>query len=138
MELKRGNGYQSGVFFRFAYSLNRDSGITMGLSGAIQRLIVNGDSYDDLVGLAKDSRGIKRYIGFPCEDPDVKVQVPKCKNKGICRPELKDYKCQCQANFIGMHCEKGTLEFRTHLLHNNSMDKAIKTILGPFHASVEN
>ena len=40
----------------------RDSGITVGLDGAIQRLVVNGDivAAADLLQRARDSRGIRR------------------------------------------------------------------------------
>ena len=90
---------------RYAYSLNRDSGITTGLNGAIQRLIVNGDVMDDLVVLAKDSRGITRYVGPPCNTVD--DSDPKCQNGGICRPYFRSYICKCAPNFMGRHCEKG-------------------------------
>ena len=91
--------------YRFAYSLNRDSGITTGLSGAIQRIIVNGDVIDDLVVRAKDSRGIKRYLGPPCYDFD--DPTPKCQNGGICRPYFRSYTCKCQVDYMGRYCEKG-------------------------------
>ena len=78
----------------------------MGLDGAIQRLIVNGDVMDDLVILAKDSRGIKRYVGPPCND-DVDDPSPKCQNGGICRPYFRSYVCKCPSNFMGKNCEKG-------------------------------
>ena len=43
----------------------RDSGITVGLDGAIQRLVVNGDivAAADLLQRARDSRGIRRWVG---------------------------------------------------------------------------
>ena len=78
----------------------------MGLDGAIQRLIVNGDVMDDLVILAKDSRGIKRYVGPPCND-NVDDPSPKCQNGGICRPYFRSYVCKCPSNFMGKNCEKG-------------------------------
>ena len=55
-------------FFRFGYSLNKDSGVVTGLDGALQRLIVNGNAIEDLVEVAKDSRGISRYVGSPCDE----------------------------------------------------------------------
>ena len=86
--------------------MNRDSGITTGLNGAIQRLIVNGDVMDDLVILAKDSRGITRYLGPPCNEVD--DSNPKCQNGGICRPYFRSYICKCPPNYMGSLCEKGT------------------------------
>ena len=97
--------YFSLCIYRYAYSLNRDSGITTGLAGAIQRLIVNGDVMDDLVIVAKDSRGITRYIGPPCNEPD--DPSPKCHNGGTCRPYFRSYVCKCPPNYMGQHCEKG-------------------------------
>ena len=78
----------------------------MGLDGAIQRLIVNGDVMDDLVILAKDSREITRYVGPACNDVD--DPKPKCQNGGICRPYFRAYVCKCPPNYMGIHCEKGT------------------------------
>ena len=42
----------------------RDSGITLGLDGAIQRLIVNGDSVlaADLLKKARETKHIRRYL----------------------------------------------------------------------------
>ena len=90
----------------------------MGLDGAIQRLIVNGDVMDDLVILAKDSREITRYIGPPCNDVD--DPKPKCLHGGICRPYFRTYVCKCPPNYMGIHCEKGT-----QLLHNRLIYKWI-------------
>ena len=92
--------------FRYAYTLNRDSGITVGLNGAIQRLIVNGNTIEDLVGHAKDSRGISRYLGPPCDNPN--DPTPKCLNGGICVPEMSSFKCKCANGFMGQNCEKST------------------------------
>ena len=102
-------------FFRFGYSLNKDSGVVTGLDGALQRLIVNGNAIEDLVEVAKDSRGISRYVGAPCdhsEDNSVDSisdrtgKVAKCKNRGICTPFFRSYVCKCKADFIGPKCEK--------------------------------
>ncbi len=103
--------------FRFAYTLNKDSGIVKGLDGAIQRLIVNGNTFDDLMGQAKNSRGVSRYVGAPCDDPD-DAEVPggvaksksgrggKCQNGGQCFPFFRSYVCKCPPDFMGKRCEK--------------------------------
>ena len=106
----------SNFFFRFGYSLNKDSGVVTGLDGALQRLIVNGNAIEDLVEVAKDSRGISRYVGAPCDHggiddnsvdsiSDRAGKVAKCKNRGICTPFFRSYVCKCKADFIGPKCE---------------------------------
>lgn len=92
-------------FIRYAYSLNKDAGVVTGLEGALQRLIVNGNAIEDLVEVAKDSRGISRYVGAPCEEKDL-GPPHKCMNGGICTPFFRSYVCKCKADFIGPKCEK--------------------------------
>ena len=106
---------------RFAYTLNKDSGIVKGLDGAIQRLIVNGNTFDDLMGQAKNSRGVTRYSGPPCDDPDdVEVvggvtklkrgKEKKCQNGGQCFPFFRSYVCKCPPDFMGKRCEKSKMQ----------------------------
>jgi hypothetical protein len=85
--------------------LNKDAGIVTGLDGALQRLIVNGNALEDLMDVAKDSRGISRYIGPPCEEPEGKMEKAKCMNGGICTPFFRSFVCKCKADFIGQRCE---------------------------------
>ena len=96
--------------YRYAYTLNKDSGVVTGLDGALQRLIVNGNAVEDLVEVSEDSRGISRFVGLPC-DSDLNSEkqsrkVAKCKNGGICTPFFRSYVCKCKADFIGPKCEK--------------------------------
>ena len=106
--------------YRFAYTLNKDSGVVTGLEGALQRLIVNGNAVEDLVEVALDSRGISRYVGLPCDSDYSENQhskVAKCKNGGICTPFFRSYVCKCKADFIGPKCEKSknfTLSMSSH------------------------
>ena len=96
-----------------------------GLDGAIQRLIVNGNTFDDLMGQAKNSRGVTRYVGAPCDDPE-DVDVPggvaklksgrggkekKCQNGGQCFPFFRSYVCKCPPDFMGKRCEKSKKTF---------------------------
>lgn len=92
--------------YRFAYTLNEDSGIVTGLDGALQRLIVNGNALEDLTELAKDSRGVTRYLGPPCEDPKDPYRKPKCLNGGLCTPFFRSYVCKCPTEYMGQRCEK--------------------------------
>ena len=112
--------------YRFAYTLNKDSGVVTGLEGALQRLIVNGNAIEDLVEVALDSRGISRYVGLPCDSEysggknELQAgsrKVAKCKNGGICTPFFRSYVCKCKADFIGPKCEKSknfTLSMSSH------------------------
>jgi hypothetical protein len=63
------------------YSINRDSGIMIGLNGAIQRIVVNGEVWDNLVQRAIKHRNVPEYGGPPCgyESP--------CQNNGLCLPQ---------------------------------------------------
>ena len=111
--------------YRFAYSLNEDSGIVIGLDGAIQRLIVNGNAIEDLVDVAKDSRGISKYIGNPCDDRPLgknrkhhakKPSKPKCLNGGICTPFFRSFACKCGPDYIGQRCENRKSQHSCHSL----------------------
>lgn len=83
--------------------MNKDAGVVTGLDGALQRIIVNGNAIEDLVDVAKDSRGISRFVGAPCDDG--KNFIPKCMNGGICTPFFRTYVCKCKTDFIGPKCE---------------------------------
>ncbi len=83
--------------FRYPNSINKASGITKGLNGAIQRVIVNGNAFNDLVGRAKSFRGVTMYEGPPCNDTNDldgrgstgPRQGQKCFNGGQCTPYLR-------------------------------------------------
>ena len=86
--------------------MNKDAGVVTGLVGALQRIIVNGNAIEDLMDVAKDSRGITKYVGPPCDDNTSKT---KCMNGGICTPFFRSYVCKCSSDFIGPKCEKSKL-----------------------------
>ena len=72
-----------------------------GLDGAVQRIVVNGDVWDDLLNhRSLEAVGVKEYQGHPCrpENP--------CFNEGICLPRLNDYECKCSNRFTGKKCHK--------------------------------
>ncbi|XP_050719892.1 agrin-like isoform X2 [Eriocheir sinensis] len=76
-----------------------DSGVTMGLNGAIQRLLVNSEVFDNLDERATGGRGVRRYRGPPC-------QMNPCENGGVCHPFRNRFLCKCLATYTGKFCEK--------------------------------
>ena len=99
-----------------------------GLDGALQRIIVNGNAIEDLVEVAKDSRGISRYVGPPCDDNDKDLlhrrPKAKCMNGGICTPFFRSYVCKCKVDFIGPKCEKS----KSHLFKKREITTLKKSL----------
>ncbi|XP_066966425.1 agrin-like [Macrobrachium rosenbergii] len=88
--------------FKLWYMVNRDSGILVGLDGALQRLLVNGVVYDRLLEAATEQRGVSRYRGPPC--------LPNpCFNAAICVPLLNDFFCKCSFMFVGRLCDQALM-----------------------------
>ncbi|XP_047735915.1 agrin [Hyalella azteca] len=80
-------------------SAHPDSGVALGLTGAIQRLVVNRQEMDDLPKRATAGKGVKKYRGPPC--------LPQlCHNGGVCQPFLSRFVCKCPVAFAGDFCEK--------------------------------
>lgn len=79
--------------------LPKDIGPTAGFDGAIQRIVVNGAVWDNLLARARSSHMVSQYHGAPCGSRP-------CRNGGICTPLLNLYTCSCAPNFGGKHCEK--------------------------------
>ncbi|XP_025268706.1 agrin isoform X5 [Camponotus floridanus] len=79
--------------------VHRLSGAWTGLVGAVQRLMVNGKTYQNLaVNITQHNTEI--YDGLPCpsnENP--------CHNGGVCLPLLNSYLCKCANGYNGLHCE---------------------------------
>jgi agrin, putative len=70
-------------------STHKESGISRGLNGAIQRIIVNGEVWDDLVSQALKQHNVGQYSGPPCG-----YQNP-CPNGTLCIPHFQDFECKC-------------------------------------------
>ncbi|XP_042215091.1 agrin-like [Homarus americanus] len=85
--------------FRLWYLVNRESGILVGLDGALQRLLVNGVVYSRLTEAATEQRGVSVYIGPPCHPNP-------CANGGLCVPILANFSCRCPVMFVGRLCHK--------------------------------
>lgn len=85
--------------FRHWREVHRLAGAWTGLTGAIQRLMVNGKTYQNLaVNVTQHNTEI--YDGLPCpsnENP--------CHNGGVCLPLLNSYLCKCASGYNGLHCE---------------------------------
>lgn len=79
--------------------VHRLAGAWTGLSGGVQRLMVNGKTYQNLaVNFTQHNTEI--YDGLPCpsnENP--------CHNGGVCLPLLNSYLCKCASSYNGLHCE---------------------------------
>ncbi|XP_043286401.1 agrin-like isoform X3 [Venturia canescens] len=79
--------------------VHRLAGAWTGLDGAVQRLMVNGKTYQNLaVNVTQHNTEI--YDGLPCpsnENP--------CHNGGVCLPLLNSYLCKCASSYNGLHCE---------------------------------
>ncbi len=83
--------------------MSRQSGVTRGLDGAVQRLVVNGNAVEDLMGRSRDARGVTKYVGPPCDGDG----SPRCLNGGQCRPFMRSFVCKCRKGFMGRICERG-------------------------------
>nr|CAD7261621.1 unnamed protein product [Timema shepardi] len=85
--------------------VNRDAAMTSGLIGAVQRLIINGHTWESLgerAGNSLDSeKGVTHYEGTPCP-----INNNPCLNGGICQPILGAYACKCPLKYTGSHCEE--------------------------------
>lgn len=84
---------------RLWYLVNRESGILVGLDGALQRLLVNGVVYPRLTEAATEQRGVTTYLGPPCHPNP-------CTNGGLCVPLLANFTCRCTVMFAGELCHK--------------------------------
>ncbi|XP_075526904.1 agrin-like isoform X2 [Dermacentor variabilis] len=73
-----------------------------GLDGALQRLVLNGDAWADLVARAAASERVSEHRGPPCMGGGA---AGPCLNGGICLPQLAAHSCLCPAHFGGALCE---------------------------------
>ncbi|XP_035220628.1 agrin-like [Stegodyphus dumicola] len=73
--------------------------VQTGLDGAIQRVIVNDEVWEDLLSLTTNTQNIEHYTGPPCT-------ANTCKNGGTCIPMLEDFRCQCVGDFTGKTCNE--------------------------------
>lgn len=62
------------------------------MSGAIQRIVINGEIVDDLLKRAIEIHNLDEYRGLPCGHKS------PCPNNTICLPQLDDYLCRCSSN----------------------------------------
>lgn len=85
--------------FRHWHEMHKLAGAWTGLVGGVQRLMVNGKTYQNLaVNVTQHNAVI--YDGLPCpsnENP--------CHNGGVCLPLLNSYLCKCVTGYNGLNCE---------------------------------
>lgn len=46
------------------------------------------------------------YTGAVCDLNIDECLSEPCKNQGLCKDQVNDYKCECGINHVGDHCEK--------------------------------
>ena len=85
--------------FRHLYSVSAESGVMIGLDGAIQRLIINGEANANLLRRSIDSYNIRDYNGAPCSDNP-------CENGAHCVPYFRKPVCACRPGFRGRFCKQ--------------------------------
>ena len=85
--------------YRHLYSVSVESGILIGLDGAIQRLIINGETSVNLQRKSLDSHKIRDYQGAPCRDNP-------CDNGGVCVPYFRKPVCSCARGYRGKYCKQ--------------------------------
>jgi len=85
--------------FRHLYSISPESGVLIGLDGAIQRVIINGDAIVNLLRRSIDSYNIREYQGAPCSDST-------CDNHGRCVPYFRKPVCACKPGYRGKFCKQ--------------------------------
>ncbi|GFW86511.1 hypothetical protein TNCV_4332951 [Trichonephila clavipes] len=79
--------------------VHQDSGVTKGLDGAIQKVILNGEPWTHFTAKAVRAHGIRNFKGPPCAPG-------ACLNGGTCIPRLNSQICQCLTKYMGKRCEK--------------------------------
>ena len=93
------------IFINFLFALrhwrevHRLAGAWTGLQGAIQRLMVNGNTYQNLAANFTQ-HNTEIYDGLPCPSSE-----NPCHNGGVCLPLLNSYLCKCASGYNGLHCE---------------------------------
>ncbi|XP_031335468.1 agrin-like isoform X3 [Photinus pyralis] len=126
------------------------SGIIKGFRGAIQKLIINGETlpisgklpncHSTNTSVCADN--IDVYTGSPCP-----VTKNPCLNNGLCVPYLNKYLCQCNSKFEGRYCEisrderssvkfNGStfLQYRNRGYRNENISHNVKEVnYGPNH-----
>jgi hypothetical protein len=109
--------------------VNRDAGVTRGLDGAIQRLIVNGQTWQNLAERANSEhqRRISRYDGPPCP---LSTDANPCLNGGICQPMLALYVCKCPLKYTGNHCEN--CKYMNSLYHDSLQNSILYRVRKSF------
>ncbi|XP_058793471.1 agrin-like isoform X2 [Phymastichus coffea] len=79
--------------------IHKLAGAMTGLTGAVQRLMVNDKTYQNLA-INQTQHNTEIYNGLPCPS-----NSNPCNNGGVCFPLLNSFFCKCAAGYDGIHCE---------------------------------
>ncbi|XP_014210808.1 agrin-like [Copidosoma floridanum] len=75
------------------------AGATVGLNGAVQRIMINEKIYQNLaVNVTQQNTAV--YDGLPCPS-----NSNPCRNGGACFPMLNSFFCKCASGYDGLICE---------------------------------
>ncbi|XP_011499632.1 PREDICTED: agrin-like [Ceratosolen solmsi marchali] len=86
------------------HEMHRLAGATSGLFGAIQRLMVNEKTYQNLaLNFSIPQHNTDIYDGLPCP-----INSNPCRNGGVCFPLLNSFFCKCADGYDGIKCEFST------------------------------
>ncbi|CAH0382273.1 unnamed protein product [Bemisia tabaci] len=90
--------------------VSREGGITAGLNGAVQRVLMNGLP---IRLFNRRSNQVAKYQGPPCSVVD-----NPCLNGGLCLPLLSSFACKCHPPFIGATCQQQNPELEVAVSFN--------------------
>nr|XP_018901101.1 PREDICTED: agrin-like isoform X3 [Bemisia tabaci] len=90
--------------------VSREAGITAGLNGAVQRVLMNGLP---IRLFNRRSNQVAKYQGPPCSVVD-----NPCLNGGLCLPLLSSFACKCHPPFIGATCQQQNPELEVAVSFN--------------------
>uniref|UniRef100_T1L3L3 Agrin n=1 Tax=Tetranychus urticae TaxID=32264 RepID=T1L3L3_TETUR len=82
-----------------SHSTHREFNISKGFNGAIQRIVVNGHVWDDLLDRAIEIYNVAKYVGPPCESPN-----PCSSSNAVCVPQFNHYTCKCNSPDYSIDC----------------------------------
>lgn len=85
--------------YRHWREVHKLAGATTGLHGAVQRLMVNEKTYQNLA-VNVTQHNTKIYDGLPCPS-----NSNPCRNGGVCFPLLNSFFCKCRDGYDGINCE---------------------------------
>lgn len=77
-------------------------GVQRGLDGAVQRVLLNEEVWEDMLAVATGRRNVVHYMGPPC-------YPNPCSNNARCIPHLKEFRCRCTDGYFGTLCNESKI-----------------------------